>query len=93
MKNQLDCKNQIQKYLDESKPIIGLEVIGNDGLREPYMGVIREVSVYNHKVLGALVQVWVEWFVAENTTNHLTPYFPRQFKQYQENLPIGVFIA
>jgi len=72
--------NAIQERINKDQNILGYEVVGVDGCREPYLGVIKELSIYNHSVLGELVQVWVAW---DYDPDHLTPYFPRQFSKWE----------
>lgn len=80
----------IQEYINNEKSVLGFEVIGVDGCQEPYKGVIKEVSIYDHSVIGKLIQVWVEW---DNDPGHLTPYSPHQFSKWGSRRGIGVYFA
>ena len=80
--------NLIQERICKKQSVIGYEVIGADGCREPYLGVIKEVSIYDHSVLGRLVQVWVEW---DNNIGHLTSYMAYQFEKWDSRRGLGVY--
>ena len=87
MKIKTQCK--LQEKINNGQSILGLEVIGVDGCRSPYKGIVKKVTVWNHTVLGLLVQIWINW---EDQGEHLTPYFPRQFKPYSQNCGPGVYL-
>jgi hypothetical protein len=71
--------------------MIGAEVIGIDGCREPYTGIVKQLSVEEHRVLGTFAQVWVEW---DYNLGHLEPYYPSQFRQWNgRHSGIGVYLA
>ena len=80
--------NEIQERIKKDQSILGYEVVGVDGCREPYSGVIKEVSIYDHNVLGKVVQVWVEW---DNNIGHLSPYMPYQFENWEKRRGLGVY--
>jgi len=66
--------------------VIGAEIIGIDGYSKR-TGAVESVSVYDHKILGRLTQVWVRW----DDNNALEPFFPRQFSKYCRTSAIGVY--
>lgn len=68
---------------------IGASIIGVCGADCERIGQVKEVSYYNHSVLGKLIQIWVEW---DNNLGHLEPYFPREFKNYSDRCGCGVYI-
>lgn len=70
--------------------VLGRTVIGVDNCHPDYEGTIEKVTQINHSVLGNLVQVWVKW---SNQSEHLTPYFPKQFRLYSEKNGCGVYLA
>jgi|GEM_PF-6857465 hypothetical protein len=80
--------NSIQELISKEQSILGLEVIGVDGCREPFAGVIKELSIYNHSILGELIQVWVEW---DYNPGHLEQYKPHQFSKWEGQRKMGVY--
>jgi len=81
--------NLIQKQINEEQSILGYEVIGNDGCQAPQTGVIKELTIQNHSLLGKLVKVWVAW---DSNPSHLECYEPRQFSKWvNSRCPIGVY--
>jgi hypothetical protein len=82
--------NTVKTIKQSYENLLGAEVIGVDGVQAPYSGTVKKLSVYAHKVLGILAQVWVEW---EGQNGHLTPYNPKQFKQWEGQRQIGVYYA
>ena len=96
MANSLMVTNDIQKRIDNNQSILGMKVYGVSGGFVYHEGIVRELSVYNHRLLGVLVQVWVEWFNHEGedfyTEGHLTPYSPNQFRKWEgSSEKIGVY--
>lgn len=76
-----------QERLRQSKcEVIGTEIIGIDGYSKR-TDVVESVSVYDHKILGRLTQVWVRW----DDNGALEPFFPRQFSKYNGTRKIGVY--
>lgn len=78
----------LQTKIETKQNVLGMKVIGVDGCQSPYTGIIKELSIYDHKILGRLIQVWVEWLIKPG---HLTPYEPRQFKKWENQNSIGVY--
>ena len=97
MKN-LVVANFLQNSIDADVNILGLKVYSVCGGFVYHEGVIRKTSVYDHKILGRLVQVWVEWFNHEGedfySEGHLTPYNPEQFQKWEgSSEKIGVYYS
>jgi len=81
--------NSIQECINEKQSILGYEVVGIDGCQSPYLGVIKELSIQDHSVLGKLIKVWVAW---DSNPEHLTSYEPRQFSKWGNGKKgIGVY--
>lgn len=90
--NTLVIRNEIQEKINNNESILGMEVVGVDGCQSPYKGIIRELSVYDHRILGVLVQVWVEWFYEGYPKGHLEGYDQNQFKKWEGNTSkVGVY--
>ena len=87
--------NEIQTRIN-NKSILGAKVYGVSGGFVYHEGIIREVSIFDHRILGVLKQVWVEWFNYEGesfyTKGHLEPYSPDQFSKWEgSSSKIGVY--
>ena len=83
--------NKLQEKITKKQNILGAEVVGVDGCSAPYRGTIRELSVYDHKILGRMVQVWVEWEREGYPKGHLEGYSPSQFKEWDNQRAMGVY--
>ncbi len=68
--------------------VLNTEVIGIDGYSNR-KGIVKKITMQDHKVLGKLVQIWIKWDGQEN----LEAFFPRQFKKYYPNCPIGIYVV
>ncbi len=96
MVNSLIVYDSIQERIDNNQSIIGMKVYSVCGGFVYHEGIVREVSIYNHRLLGVIKQVWVEWFNHEGEDfykeGHLTPYDPKQFKKWEgSSEKIGVY--
>ena len=94
--NSLVVAKSLQEKVDSKCDILGLKVYSVCGGFIRHEGVIRELSIYNHRLLGRLEQVWVEWFNHEGedayTAGHLTPYNAKEFKEWTGTTgKIGVY--
>lgn len=80
--------NQLSE-IETRNNILGTEIIGFDGYGE-YNGVIEELSVEEHRILGTLKFVWVRWLdgCKEGILEH---YFPNQFRHISKKCGIGVY--
>lgn len=92
----LTVVNAMQEKIENKESIIGTKVFGVCGGFVYHEGVVRKLTVYDHRLFGRLVQVWVEWFNHDGedfyTKGHLEPFEPRQFKKWQgSSEKIGVY--
>ena len=70
--------------------MIGAEVMGVDGVQNPYKGIVKQLTIEEHRVLGTFAQVWIEW---EYNLGHLEPYPPHIFGQWDgHGRGIGVYL-
>ena len=94
--NSLVVRHELQEKINNNQSILGTKVFSVSGGFCYHEGIVRELSVYDHRILGTLVQVWVEWFNHEGedfyTKGYLTPYQPNQFKKWEDSsAKIGVY--
>lgn len=94
----LSVINSVQERIESGCPILGLKVYGVCGGFIYHEGIVRKVSVYDHRLLGRINQVWVEWFNHEGedfyTPGHLEPFDPRQFRKWEgSSEKIGVYYS
>lgn len=90
--------NALQERIDENCNILGMKVYGVCGGFIYHEGIIRKLSVYDHRILGRINQVWVEWFNHDGedfyTKGHLEPFDPKQFKKWEGSSErIGVYYS